>query len=116
MLSQHDINKMPVLSVVVPLFNEENCITTLIKELTEVLESFEVTYEIIIVDDGSRDRRWNVIKDAAVQDSRIKGISLSRNFGHQNAFLAGLHHASGRAIVSVDGDLQHPPENISDLY
>jgi dolichol-phosphate mannosyltransferase len=107
---------MPVLSIVVPLFDEEQCVDTLIRNLTGVLESLDLAYEVILVDDGSRDKTWDMIKASAMQDSRVKGISLSRNFGHQKALLAGLHHASGQAIVSMDGDLQHPPEIISQLF
>lgn len=103
------------LSVVVPVFNEVENIPELHRRLTKVLQELVESYEIIFVDDGSRDRSWAAIQVLASGDDHVKGLSFSRNFGHQMAFAAGLDHASGRAVVIMDADLQDPPEVIPDL-
>lgn len=105
-----------VLSIVVPLYNEEGNVEPLVAELRQVLAGLNVAYEIIFVDDGSRDRTWGVVAALAAQDGQIRGISLSRNYGHQNALFAGLHLSSGAAIITMDGDLQHPPAKIPELF
>jgi len=107
--------KPPELSVIVPVFNEEGNIDVLLKALVDSLSKLNILYEVILVDDGSRDETWSAIELATSKDSHIKGLSLSRNFGHQNAILAGIQHSSGSAIVTMDGDLQHPPEKIGSL-
>jgi len=99
----------PVVSVVAPLFNEEMNVGPLVAALTEVLDGTGDSYEIILVDDGSSDTTWQAIEGASKANPRVRGIRLSRNFGHQNAIFAGLHAARGRAVVTMDGDLQHPP-------
>lgn len=99
----------PQLSIVVPVFNESGNIDALISALTTELDRLELSSEIILVDDGSRDGTWAEIHAAAAAHARVRGLSLSRNFGHQNALFAGLHFASGQAIITMDGDLQHPP-------
>ncbi|MGH8531918.1 MAG: glycosyltransferase family 2 protein [Gammaproteobacteria bacterium] len=106
----------PALSVVVPMCNEENSVHPLVRELVAVLEGIGVTYEIVLVDDGSRDATWERIARLAAESPAVIGVSLSRNFGHQRALLAGLQLAHGQAVVSMDGDLQHPPELIPSLY
>lgn len=106
----------PVLSIVVPLFNEEGNAKPLVTALHEVLATLDAPYEIVLVNDGSRDRTWPIILDMATQDRRIRGVSLSRNFGHQNAIFAGLHLSSGEAVITMDGDLQHPPAKIPELF
>lgn len=104
------------LSIVVPLFNEEGNVGLLVRRLTKTLSNEKAgPYEIVLVDDGSRDGTWDAIREAAAGDDRIRGLRLCRNFGHQAALLAGLTEARGKAIVSMDGDLQHPPELIPDL-
>ncbi|MFH2203244.1 MAG: glycosyltransferase family 2 protein [Elusimicrobiota bacterium] len=105
----------PVLSVVVPFFNEEQAVPALIAAVTASLDPLDVTYELILVDDGSTDGTWRRIREAAGRDNRLRGISLSRNFGLQNALFAGLTHALGQAVVTMDGDLQHPPEKIVEM-
>lgn len=99
----------PTLSIVVPLCNEEGNVAVLLDRLREAVHPLSVAYEVILVDDGSRDATWDLVREAASRDSRVRGISLSRNFGHQNAIFAGLFHASGEAVITMDGDLQHPP-------
>ena len=106
----------PALSVVVPMCNEEGSVHPLVRELVAVLKGIGVTYEIVLVDDGSRDATWQRITRLAAESPAVIGVSLSRNFGHQRALLAGLQLARGQAVVSMDGDLQHPPELIPSLY
>ncbi|MCX7634210.1 MAG: glycosyltransferase family 2 protein [Syntrophales bacterium] len=104
------MNGNPDLSIVVPLYNEEGSITALYGALTSVLTSMGLTYEIILVDDGSTDGTPEQAEIIASQDDRVRIITLSRNFGHMTALTAGLDHAIGRAVITMDGDLQHPPE------
>lgn len=103
------------LSAVVPVFNEEGSLGELHRRVTAVLESLAVPYELILVDDGSRDRTPEIIARLCGEDSRVRAIHFSRNFGHQAALAAGLQHASGRAVVVLDADLQDPPELIPEL-
>jgi dolichol-phosphate mannosyltransferase len=100
---------MKKVSIVVPAFNEEECIPKLIKEISRVFSSLNYCYEIIIIDDGSTDNSFEAIKELAAQNSSLKGIKLSRNMGHQAALDCGLRHATGDAIICMDADLQHPP-------
>ena len=104
------------LSIVIPLYNEEGNIERLIINLVPIVESINVTYEIILVDDGSKDNTWEKIQLASQKNKNIKGISLSRNFGHQHALLAGLQYSKGEAIISMDGDLQHPPDLVPAMF
>jgi glycosyltransferase involved in cell wall biosynthesis len=103
------------LSVVVPVFNEEENIPELYRRLRAVLPQVVQEWEILFVDDGSRDRSWELIRALAAQDPRVRGLRFSRNFGHQMAFAAGLDHARGQAVVIMDADLQDPPELIPEL-
>ena len=105
----------PDLSVVIPVYNEEETIPELVRRLTAVLDSIPQTGEVIFVNDGSRDGSLGLLREAAANDRRIKVIDFSRNFGHQAAILAGLSRASGRATVMMDGDLQDPPELLPEL-
>jgi dolichol-phosphate mannosyltransferase len=105
----------PNISIVIPLYCEEGNVGPLMERLLKVAHGNGESFEIILVDDGSRDRTWTQIEAVAEGNQSVKGIRLSRNFGHQHALLAGLSHASGRAIISMDGDLQHPPEFIPQL-
>ena len=97
-------------SVVVPAYNEEACIDALVERLVAALDPISPSFEIVIIDDGSSDATWERIAAWRDRDRRVEGIRLLRNFGHQNALLAGLYYASGRAVVTMDSDLQHPPE------
>ena len=103
------------LSVVVPVFNEEANLPELFRRLREVLEALLPSWELVLVDDGSRDRSWDLIRELAAADARVRGIRLSRNFGHQMALAAGLDTARGVAAVIMDADLQDPPELIPEL-
>jgi glycosyltransferase involved in cell wall biosynthesis len=99
-----------MISVIIPIFNEQEILPELRRRLTAVLEPIRNEVEIILVDDGSRDRSFELMKEIHAQDPRIKVIRLSRNFGHQVAISAGLDLAEGEAVVLMDGDLQDPPE------
>ena len=103
------------LSVVIPAFNEVDNLDPLLRSLEAVLVPLRIPYEIIIVDDGSSDGTWKALTAATRHDPRIVGLGLSRNFGHQGALLAGLSRARGRAVISMDADLQHPPDVIPRL-
>ncbi|MFZ5788346.1 MAG: glycosyltransferase family 2 protein [Acidobacteriota bacterium] len=105
----------PELSVVVPVFDEEANIPELHRRLVAALEPLAISFEVVFVDDGSRDRSWRLVRELAALDPRVRGVSFSRNFGHQMAFAAGLDHARGRAVVIMDADLQDPPELVPEL-
>jgi len=98
------------ISVVVPVFNESANIPELLTRLSAVLNGLGRSFEVVIVDDGSRDSSWRVLTAESADYPWLVGLRLSRNFGHQHALLAGLTVARGAAVVSMDGDLQHPPE------
>jgi polyisoprenyl-phosphate glycosyltransferase len=99
-------------SVVVPVRDEEGCLAELHRRLVPVLEGLGGGWELILVDDGSRDRSFKVMIELRQQDPRVKIIRFTRNFGHQVAITAGLDLSSGSAVIVMDGDLQHPPELI----
>lgn len=107
---------MTDLSVIIPIYNEEENINRLIDRLKGVIKQLNVNCEYIFINDGSRDKSIHLIKMLAAEDPQIKYIDLSRNFGHQIAVTAGLDHTSGKAVVIIDADLQDPPELIIDLY
>ena len=102
-------------SIVIPVYNEEGNIEALHQSLSELLKSIGGTYEIIFSDDGSADRSFEIIKKISAMDTTVRGISLSRNFGHQVALTAGLEHSRGDAVIMMDADMQHPPELIREL-
>ena len=106
------IREEKLISIVIPAFNEEQNIIALYNELISVLQKISFRYEIIFVDDGSRDNTFNEIKKIAEKDKCVSGISLSRNFGHQIAIMAGLQQSKGDLVIMMDADLQHPPEII----
>ncbi|MCB9151280.1 MAG: glycosyltransferase family 2 protein [Caldilineaceae bacterium] len=105
----------PDISVVIPLYNEEESIPALHQSLTAALESYGHPYEIIIVDDGSRDRSYELLADLAQRDSRLSVIRLRRNFGQTAAFAAGFDHARGDVVITMDADLQNDPADIPKL-
>ncbi len=109
---QDDPERSPELSVVVPLYNEQENVDLLHRRLTAVLVALGVRYEILFVDDGSRDATADQIDNLQRGDPHLSVLNLSRNFGHQAAVSAGLDHARGRAVMVMDGDLQDPPETI----
>lgn len=103
------------ISVVIPVYNEEQVLPELNRRLTAVLESISNSYEIIFVDDGSKDESWRVIENLCGQDKHIRGIRLSRNFGQHVAITAGLDQAQGDYVVLMDADLQDEPKEIPRL-
>lgn len=105
-----------MISLVIPLFNEEEIIETLYKRCISSLEKIGEPFEILCVDDGSKDNTFINLKEFYKKDNRFKVLSLSRNFGHQAAVLAGLTHAKGEYIAIIDGDLQDPPEILDQFY
>jgi dolichol-phosphate mannosyltransferase len=102
-------------SVVVPVFNEEATLDALVARLERVLEGAGLDYEVVFVNDGSRDRSAEMLRAHHARNPRLKCIMLSRNFGHQVAVTCGLDHAQGDAIIVMDGDLQDPPEVLPGL-
>ncbi len=99
------------LSVVIPCYNEEGNIPVIYEKLSEQLSKY-TNYEIIFIDDGSSDNSLSAIKNLSGQNSKVKYISFSRNFGHQPALKAGLDNSTGDCVISMDADMQHPPELI----
>ena len=104
------------LSVVVPIYNESSVIDELIRRIKINVESITENFEIILIDDGSKDSTWSKVLVQAKLDERIKGLKFSRNFGHHYALTAGLHEAKGDWVVVMDGDLQDRPEVIPKLF
>ncbi len=111
-LSQSDLvhRAQPEISVVVPVYNEEENLAELYARLCQVLDQLEPNYEIVFIDDGSRDGSLKILQDLVIQDPRVVAVELARNFGHQIAISAGLTFARGNAVIIMDGDLQDPPE------
>jgi glycosyltransferase involved in cell wall biosynthesis len=103
------------LSVVVPVYNSEGSLTPLVERLVAVLPSLASEWEILLINDGSRDRSWDVICELAARHPRVLGIRMLRNFGQHNALLAGIRAARFTVTVTMDDDLQHPPEEIPKL-
>ena len=103
---------MPKYSIVVPFHNEEENVTTLYDRVKLVMEQVGDSFEMVFVDDGSRDRTYRLLEEIAAVDSRVLVIKLRRNFGQTSALAAGFDHAQGEMLISMDGDLQHDPEEI----
>lgn len=102
-------------SVIVPVFNEEEVVLECYQRLTKVMSSLDNEYELIFIDDGSRDKTLKILTDFSKDDSKLKILSFSRNFGHQAAISAGMDYAQGKAIIIIDADLQDPPEVIPEM-
>jgi glycosyltransferase involved in cell wall biosynthesis len=105
----------PELSVVAPLYNESQNVAPLVEWILEALAQYPGRFEVILVDDGSRDDTWGRVAEAAREDSRVHGLRLGRNVGQTAAMMAGFDHALGRVVVSLDGDLQNDPRDIPAL-
>jgi len=105
-------NRDVLISVAVPLFNEEESAPVLYEQLKGVLDSLNVTYEIIFIDDGSSDQTFKVLRKLAKSDSMLRVIKFRRNFGQTPAMAAGIDHAEGEIIITMDGDLQNDPTDI----
>jgi glycosyltransferase involved in cell wall biosynthesis len=100
------------LSIVVPLYNEEESVERLLSQLLEVAKEFDFLYEIIFVDDGSEDKTWEIIDTLKQTTPQLKAIKFQRNYGQTGAMVAGFNHAQGEIIVTMDGDLQNDPSDI----
>jgi glycosyltransferase involved in cell wall biosynthesis len=105
-------NESVFLSIVVPLYNEEESVEALVGGITAALDDFEPSYEIIVVDDGSTDRTWQIIEGISAAKDNLRGLKFRRNFGQTSAMVAGFEHARGRVIITLDGDLQNDPADI----
>jgi dolichol-phosphate mannosyltransferase len=105
----------PTLSVVAPCFNEEGVLHELYRRISQVLDSSGEPWELVLVNDGSRDRTPAIMRELHAQDERVKVVDFARNFGHQIAVTAGMDYAQGDAVVLIDADLQDPPELILEM-
>ena len=105
-----------MLSVVIPAYNEELMISKTAQTIRKILIDENIEFELLFVDDGSKDRTWEKICAESEKDLRIRGISFSRNFGKESAMFAGLAEAKGECVVVIDCDLQHPPDKIIEMY
>ncbi len=103
------------ISLVIPCYNEEDVLPELRRRLQELVAQYSCPVEVVLIDDGSKDQTWNMINQYATEDSFIKAIRLSRNFGHQTAITCGLDQTRGEVVVILDADLQDPPELIPDM-
>jgi len=106
------INSVPKYSIVVPFHNEEENVTKLYDRVKGVMEQVGSSFELVFVDDGSRDRTYRLLEEIAAVDSRVLLVKLRRNFGQTSALAAGFDHSSGEFILAMDGDLQHEPTEI----
>lgn len=109
------MKNVPIYSIVVPLFNEELVINESYQRLKKVMDCAEEDYEIVFVNDGSKDKTRDMVENICKNDEKIRLINFSRNFGHQSAITAGMKEALGSAIVVIDADLQDPPEVILEM-
>jgi polyisoprenyl-phosphate glycosyltransferase len=105
----------PELSLVIPIFNEEETILELDRRLRELLPQLNVSWEVVFVNDGSKDRSLEMLRELSLKESRYRVLSFARNFGHQIAISAGLDVAEGSAVVVMDADLQDPPEVVAEM-
>jgi glycosyltransferase involved in cell wall biosynthesis len=110
-----NLTARPALSVVAPCYDEQDALPEFVRRVGAVLDGLGGSSEIVLVDDGSRDRTWQVMTDAAANDPRIVAVRLMRNHGHQLALTAGLTVCRGERILIIDADLQDPPELVADM-
>ncbi len=109
------VSQMKTVSIVVPLYNEENIVDELVSRVRSVTNKLNYNFEFVVVDDGSTDRTLEMLLEHKKSEARLKIVKLSRNWGFQNAYNAGLDHAEGDAVIFMDGDLQDPPELIPEF-
>ena len=107
---------MKTMSIVLPAYNEEQMIEKTAGTIARLMENEDISYELVFVNDGSKDQTWERMKEASKKNSNIKGICFSRNFGKEGAVFAGLANASGDCVAVMDCDLQHPPETLITMY
>lgn len=104
------------ISVIIPLYNEEESLPELCSWIEKVMKTHHYSYEVIFVNDGSRDKSWQVVKDLSIKNTCVKGISFSRNYGKSAALHVGFKEARGKVVITMDADLQDSPEEIPELY
>jgi len=109
-------NLAPDISVIIPLFNEEESLTELHTWIKRVMKENNFSYEIIFIDDGSSDRSWEIVNELSVEDEFVKGVSFRRNYGKSAALHVGFGYCSGNVVITMDADLQDSPDEIPDLY
>lgn len=107
---------MSVMSIILPAYNEEVMLPKTAETLKKILQNAKIEYELIFVDDGSKDATWKRIEEAAAKDPSVHGVHFSRNFGKEAAIFAGLASAEGDCAVVMDCDLQHPPETLIEMF
>lgn len=107
--------RSPRISVVIPVFNAEQSLVELHRQLMPAMEALTDCFEVVLVDDSSRDRSWEVIRELVARDGRVRGFRMSRNFGQHNALLCGIRAARYEIVVTMDDDLQHPVSEIARL-
>ena len=105
-----------MLSVIIPAYNEEEMIEKCAVTIRDILDREKIDFEILFINDGSKDGTWDKIKQVSQDDFRIKGVNFSRNFGKESAMFAGLSESGGDCVVVIDCDLQHPPEKIVEMF
>ena len=105
-----------MLSIVIPAYNEEKMIWKTTEVVSGIMEREKIPFELVFVNDGSRDQTWEMIEKAAEKNTHVTGIRFSRNFGKESAIFAGLANAEGDCIAVMDCDLQHPPETLVEMY
>src|SRR6516225_2058409 len=106
---------MPSLSIVIPVYRSQAILPELYMRLVDALQKIGSPFEIILVEDCGGDGSWKIIKDLASRDQRVRGFRLSRNYGQHNALLCGIRQARHDVIVTMDDDLQHPPDELPKL-
>jgi glycosyltransferase involved in cell wall biosynthesis len=104
------------ISVVIPLFNEEESLPELCEWIERVMNTFSYSYEVILIDDGSRDKSWSVIEQLSAKNSNIRGIKFRRNYGKSAALNVGFEAVQGDVVITMDADLQDSPDEIPELY
>lgn len=113
--ASEDSARPPVYSIVAPVFNEEDTVPHFYREVVAVMEGLGEPFELVLINDGSRDGSYRVMRDIHNRDPRVRVVDFSRNFGHQIAISAGLDHARGQCVIIIDSDLQDPPTVIPEL-
>ena len=107
---------MSSITVIGPCYNEEDNIDEFISRVTSELSKIDLNYEVLLIDDGSKDNSWKKITSHIEKNNKIKGIKLTRNFGHQSAIMAGIKFANSNYVFISDVDLQDPPELLNRMY
>lgn len=105
-----------MLSVVIPAYNEEEMVPQAARQIGKILTAAQIDHELLFVDDGSRDKTWERVEQAARENPAVRGVRFSRNFGKEAAIFAGLGSAVGNCVACIDCDLQHPPEKLVEMY